>query len=134
VAGVRQARRGDVARHRRSMLLASALVVAFVLSYVAKLALLGREDFSTWSRWDVNTLRVHETCVLAMLLGGGFALTRAWRMRRSRLVTRNPADDPPEPGVLKAHRIAGRVAVTGALLGWLTAVLVLVGMIGRLPD
>ena len=43
-AGVRAVRRGDTARHRRCMLTAATLVVLFVVSYVVKLATLGRED------------------------------------------------------------------------------------------
>ncbi|MGH0036644.1 MAG: DUF420 domain-containing protein [Myxococcota bacterium] len=131
IAGVRQARAGEVARHRRSMLAACALVLVFVGSYLVKLAVLGREDFSAWSPAAINTLRFHETCVLAMLLGGGVALQRARRMRHSRQVLGDPAAPPAPPRVLRAHRLAGRVAVVGALAGLVSAAFVLAGMIGR---
>jgi uncharacterized membrane protein YozB (DUF420 family) len=131
VAGVRQARRGDVARHRRSMLVASALVLVFIGSYLLKLAWLGREDFSTWSAVAINVLRFHESSVLVMLLGGAFALFRAYRMRASRQVTGHPESRPVDPRVLRGHRIAGRIAVAGAVLGLVSACFVWLGMIQR---
>lgn len=131
VTGMVHARRGDVIRHRRCMLVAAALVGAFIASYALKLALLGREDFATWSPVAVHTLRIHETCVLAMIVGGAFALGRAWRMRRSRQVTRDPRDEPAPPATLRAHRLAGRIAVAGAVLGLLTASVVWIGMVVR---
>jgi len=129
--GVRLARRGDVAGHRRAMLVASGLVLAFVASYALKLAFLGREAVETWSPAAIWVLRFHETCVLFMILGGAFALARAWRLRRTRLVTRDPEDPRPAPALLRAHRRAGRVAVGAALLGVLSACLVLAGMYAR---
>jgi len=131
VQGVRQIRRGEVARHRRSMLTAIALVLAFIASYVLKLAWLGREHLETWSTASVRTLQLHELCIAAMLLGGGFALYRSFALRRTRLVTRHAEDPEPDPAIVRAHRLAGRIAVGGALLGWLTAAFVLVGMYGR---
>ena len=57
LSGVQQVRRGQVARHRRSMLTAVWLVVFFVVSYLVKLALLGREDLTVWSAAAIWTLR-----------------------------------------------------------------------------
>jgi uncharacterized membrane protein YozB (DUF420 family) len=131
IAGVRHAKRGEFARHRRSMLIATGLVAAFLVSYVLKLALLGRETIETWSPRDVWTLRLHETCVLAMLVGGGIALARSRALRRSRRFTRDPGDPQPEPGDLRQHRLAGRIAVTGAVLGLLSAGWVWMGMWSR---
>lgn len=124
VAGVASVRRGDVARHRRLMLAASALVGAFVFSYVLKLALLGREAVSTWSTGAVWTLRVHELCVFAMLAGGLVAGLYAFRMRAAPLAAENAL-------VREAHRRAGRTAVIAAGAGVATAGLVLAGMYGR---
>ena len=59
ISGVQQIRKGQVARHRRSMLTAAWLVVAFVVSYALKLVFLGREDLSVWSNADVWILRIH---------------------------------------------------------------------------
>lgn len=131
VRGVRLARRGEIERHRRSMLVAAGLVVLFLLAYLGKLAVFGREDFSLWSGSAVWTLRIHETCVAAMLLAGGVALWRARGLRRSRLVTRNPSDPAPAPATLRGHRLAGRAALVGAVLGLATAGLVLGGMFQR---
>jgi uncharacterized membrane protein YozB (DUF420 family) len=130
-AGVRQVRRGDVARHRVSMAIASAQVAGFVLSYVGKVAWLGREDFSLWSTTSVWTLRVHETCVLVMILAGAFAGAQAFRMRKLRNVTRN-ANDPLAPKAIpRWHRRGGWVAVYAAALGAFTAIFVWAGMVGR---
>ncbi len=130
-AGVHFIRRGDVVRHRRCMLTAGALVVAFLLSYLVKLALLGREDFGTWSSISVSTLRFHETCILIMLIGGTSALTRAWRMRVTRNVTRNKEDPPADASTLRWHRRSGWTALLGGLVGLLAAVFVLGGMYER---
>jgi len=116
------ARRGDVQRHRRCMLTAASLVGLFVVSYVFKLVFLGREDLSSWQAWAVYTLRIHETFVATMLLAG----TRAgWLAHTFRSLER--AGDPPLARVRAqrgSHRLAGRVAVTAAVLGVLTACVV----------
>jgi uncharacterized membrane protein YozB (DUF420 family) len=132
VSGVRQVRGGEIARHRRSMLTAGALVVGFLLAYVGKVILLGKEDLSVWSRTDVNILRFHETCVTLMLLAGVVALIRAMRMRGTRIVTRNPEDPQAPEGVVRFHRWAGRIALVGCFFGLLSAGFVLAGMFSRL--
>jgi uncharacterized membrane protein YozB (DUF420 family) len=130
VTGVRAIRRGNVSLHRRSMLTASALVVGFVVSYALKLALLGREDLPRWSPGAVTVLRIHELCVFTMLLGGAFAGARAWRMRRDPLARGEVPRGAPGARWL-AHRRAGWTAVTGAVLGVITAAVVLAGMYQR---
>ncbi len=131
-AGVHFIRRGDVVRHRRCMLTAGALVVAFLLSDLVKLALLGREDFASWSSVAVSTLRFHETCILIMLIGGTIALSRAWRMRATRSVTRNAEDPPANASTLRWHRRTGWTALLGGLLGLLAAAFVLGAMYERI--
>ena len=69
-AGVAALRRGDVPRHQRRMLTAAALVGLFLLSYLAKLALIGREDLASWEPASIWMLRIHELCVFTMLVGG----------------------------------------------------------------
>ncbi len=129
---VRSVRAGNVARHKRAMLTAMALVVAFLVAYPVKVVILGREDLSVWSTAAVRTLYFHETCVVVMLIAGIFALTRAWRLRNTRAVTRS-AEDPPAPETtLRWHRRAGWVGVVGAVLGLLSAGFVLAGMYARL--
>jgi len=133
VRGIRLASRGEVARHRRHMLVAVALVFVFIGSYVLKVVFLGHEDFDTWSPAAVHTLRFHELCVLVMIVGGGIALQRGHRMRASREATGDPSAAPAPAQVLRLHRLAGRIAVGSAILGFLAACLVLAGMIARLP-
>lgn len=130
--GVLQVKRGDVVGHRRSMLVCTVLVVAFLVSYAGKVALLGREALSTWGGFYVNVLRFHETCVLVMVVGGGIALQRAYAMRGTRSRTRIASDPATAPGTAKMHRVAGRTAVGGLVLALLSAGVVLFGMYARL--
>jgi uncharacterized membrane protein YozB (DUF420 family) len=129
--GLRHARRGELARHARCMRAAAALVALFLTAYVAKVSLLGREALGTWAARDVAVLRFHELCVLAMLGGGATALALARRLRRTRLYSGAAADPAAPPRVRRAHRLAGRTAITGALLGAASAAVVLAGMYAR---
>jgi uncharacterized membrane protein YozB (DUF420 family) len=131
VHGVRCVRRGETARHARSMRAAGLLVGLFLVSYVLKLAVLGREDRESWSPAAVNLLRFHELCVLAMLVAGSAALLLGRRLRRSRAFSRDAADPVAPPALVRRHRFAGRTALAGALLGVATAALVLAGMYTR---
>lgn len=129
--GVRCIRRGALRAHRRAMGAASALVGLFLLSYLVKLALLGREDRSGWSSADLAMLYTHELCIAALLGGGGAALLRGRRLR-----ARLGADAerlPPGPSLPEAaaHRRAGRIACAGGALGLLTAAAVLARMYAR---
>jgi uncharacterized membrane protein YozB (DUF420 family) len=129
--GVRHARRHEVRAHRRCMLTASALVGAFVASYVLKLVLLGREDLAAWDASALLTLRVHELCVFVMLAGGAVAGVRAWQMRAWVDSQLGSVARPNAPAELTGHRRAGWTAFFGAVLGVLTAAAVLLGMYGR---
>ncbi len=129
--GVRYARRGEIARHRRNMRIASLLIVAFLAAYLLKVAFLGREDQSLWSGVDVWVLRVHELFVVFMLGGGIVAWLQGRKIEGTRLVTRDPADPAPDPKVARTHRIAGRTAVVAGLLAFVMAIGVLAGMIAR---
>ncbi len=130
-AGVVALRRGDVTRHRRRMLTAAALVGLFVLSYLCKLALLGREDLASWEVESIWVLRIHELCVFAMLMGGAVAGSRALRLRHTRNATRNPKDPPASSSLVRWHRRAGWTAVSAAVLALGFALLVLAGMYRR---
>jgi hypothetical protein len=129
--GVRHARRGEIARHRRAMKIASALVLGFLVAYAAKIQLLGREDMSAWSTLDVWLLRIHELFVLQMLGGGTIAWLQARKLIGTRIVTHDPADPIPDPRTRRIHRFAGRTAVLGAALAFVMAIAVFVGMVGR---
>lgn len=129
--GVAQARRGEMARHRRSMWTAAALVAAFLVAYLLKASVLGKEDMSAWSAAHVANLRIHESFVLLMLVAGGVAIARARAFPGTRSFTRDPADPAADPRRVRAHRRAGWTAAVSALLGLLTAAIVLAGMIAR---
>jgi hypothetical protein len=131
--GVVRIRRGDVRRHRRAMLAAASLVLAFVASYLLKVLWLGRENLVLWSPTAVWTLRFHEACVFAMLVAAAWAARHAWRIRRTRRVTGQATDPPADPRNLRAHRLAGRAALISAILGLCSACVVLAGMYARSP-
>ena len=131
VRGVRLARSGDYVRHARSMRAAAVLVGLFLVSYGLKLRFLGREDLAEWGQGAVGVLRFHELCVLAMLIGGTVALVASRRLRRTAVFTRTAGDPIAPPALAKRHRLAGRSAVVGAILGATTAALVLAGMYVR---
>jgi uncharacterized membrane protein YozB (DUF420 family) len=129
--GIARRRRGDIRGHRRSMLAAAALVGLFLLSYLLKVALLGHERISSWSEGDRLVLWIHEGCIAVMLGAGATGGWRAWRLRRTRNATLDPRDPVAAPRLARWHRRAGWTAVLAAGAGWLTALLVLVGMYRR---
>jgi uncharacterized membrane protein YozB (DUF420 family) len=131
IAGVLRRRRGDMAGHRRAMLSACALVGLFLVAYVLKVLLLGHEHVAAWSPRDRLVLRIHETFVAVMLCGGAVAGSRAWRLRRTRNATLDPLDPPAPHTITRWHRRAGWAAVLAAAGGWLTALLLLIGMLQR---
>ena len=129
--GVRYARRGEIARHQRAMKIASLLVAGFLVSYVFKLMFLGREDMSVWSALDVWVLRIHEIFVLQMVVAGTVAWIKSRRLLGTRLVTHEVSDPLPDAKDVRTHRIAGRTSVVGAILGFVMAIGVLIGMFVR---
>jgi len=132
LSGVRSVRRGEIARHRRAMKIASLLIVAFLGAYVLKVVVLGREDQSVWTSLDVWVLRIHELFVMFMIGAGSVAWLQVKKLVDTRLVTHDPNDPMPDPKVVRTHRVAGRTAVISALLAFLFAIGVLVGMFARL--
>jgi uncharacterized membrane protein YozB (DUF420 family) len=131
VVGVRAIRAGEVAKHRRSMLTAGALVIAFLISFLLKSYVIGFEDFTLWSRLAVTNLRVHESFVSLMILAASVALVQAWRMRETRNVTKDREHPMAPDGTVKWHRRAGWTAVVAGAFGLLTAAFVLIGMLQR---
>jgi uncharacterized membrane protein YozB (DUF420 family) len=132
LSGVRFARRGEIARHRRAMKVASLLILAFLGAYVLKVVVLGREDQSVWTLLDVWILRFHELFVMLMIGAGSVAWLQVRKLVDTRLVTHDPNDPIPDPKVVRTHRMAGRTAVISAVLAFLLAIGVLVGMFSRL--
>lgn len=132
--GIGAIRRGDVRAHLRMMITASALVGLFLVSYLAKVAVLGKEDRSGWTALDHAVLGIHETCVAAMLVAGGVALFRAWRFsaRLRPSWTLPPAADGL-PGRAQ-HRRAGRIAAWAGVFAFVTAIGVWAGMLLRASD
>jgi uncharacterized membrane protein YozB (DUF420 family) len=130
--GIRGIRRGHLARHRRCMKTAAALVIGFLGVYPIKLLCFGREPLSEWSRQAVVILRFHEACVFAMIAGGITALLLSRRMHRNRNRLTDLPDAPlASSGALRRHRVAGWTAAVGAGLAFATAAIVLAGMYER---
>lgn len=129
--GWRQARRRDFQAHRRWMLAASWLVLAFLGSYVLKVLVLGRENLAIWAERYVRTLHVHEAFVSLMLVCGIAALVQARRLGLPR-----GADSPAIDAVrlargVQLHRRLGRIGILSAAAGLATAAYVLWGMYER---
>jgi uncharacterized membrane protein YozB (DUF420 family) len=130
--GIRNIRRGNLSRHRRCMKGAATLVACFLGIYPLKVLFFGRERLSEWSEQAVTILRIHELCVLAMIVGGLAALLLARKMNRNRNQLTELPDIPlASSPTLRKHRIAGRTAAIGAGLAFLTAAIVLAGMYER---
>jgi hypothetical protein len=111
------------------MQVAASLVGLFLVSYMIKLPLLGREDRSLWSTSELWTLYAHEVCIVAMLTAGAVA---AFHARRFGEIHDGPNPAPEASGRdRRIHRIAGRIAVTSSLFALLTAAVVLAGMYSR---
>ncbi len=130
--GIRAIRRNQLARHRRCMKTATALVACFLGAYPLKLLWLGREPLAEWSGGAVLVLRIHEFCVFAMTAAGltALMLSRAMHRNRNRLI--HLPDTPLAPQrALRRHRMAGWTAAIGAGLALLTAAKVLLGMYER---
>ena len=130
-AGIRYVRRGEIARHRRAMKIATSLLFAFLAAYVLKVVFLGREDQSVWTLRDVWVLRVHELFVMWMIGGGALAWWQSRKLANTRLVTHDPKDPVPDASVVRLHRLAGRAAVIGSALAFVLAIGVLLGMFAR---
>ncbi len=132
--GVRAIRRGEVRTHRRMMLASSGLVALFLVSYLAKVAWLGKEDRSAWTALDHAILYTHETCIAVMLLAGGYALFRALRFQaRLRPSWSIPPGADALPG--REHHVrAGKIAGWTGALAFVTAIGVWAGMLLRAGD
>jgi len=129
--GVRLARRGRYAAHRRAMRAAAGLVGLFLVAYAAKRLLLGPEDLDAWSRPALVNLWVHESFVAVMLLAGGAALFLGRRLGRTRLLSGRAEDPLPDATARRRHRVAGRAAVVAAGAALATAAGILAGMLAR---
>jgi len=129
--GIRSIRRNQVSRHRLCMKTSAWLVMTFLASYAAKLALLGRESIASWSGAAVLNLRIHVLFVLTMLTAGSIALLRARQMRDTRNVSGLSGDPLAPESTISGHHRAGWTAAICAGLGLATAVLLLAGMYRR---
>jgi uncharacterized membrane protein YozB (DUF420 family) len=111
------------------MLTSASLVGLFLVSYVIKAIVLGREDRFLWSQASLWTLYVHEACVAVMIVAAAIALTRT-RHFGPLQDGESPAPEARERG-RRVHRRAGRAAVAASVLALLTAAALLAGMYAR---
>jgi uncharacterized membrane protein YozB (DUF420 family) len=130
--GIRNIRRGKLSHHRRCMKTAAVLVACFLGIYPIKVLWFGRERLPEWSGQAVAVLRIHELCVLVMIVGGVTALFLSRKMHRSRNRLTDLPDGPlASSRTLRRHRMAGWTAAIGAGLALLTAAIVIAGMYER---
>ena len=129
--GVKRIRARDVRGHRRMMLASSALVFGFIASYVLKLMFLGPENLKVWDSLSLWSLRIHESWIAVMILGGAYAGYRAFTFRRSLPRTGLLEDRLSPLASRRHHRIAGWIAVVSCFCAIATASLVLYGMYAR---
>jgi len=106
-----------------------ALVGLFLISYVSKVLLIGREDRASWTDASIWILYVHECCIALMIIAAGVGLLRTRRFGELRDgdVRAPEARDQDR----RVHRIVGRVAVVAGIVALLTSGGVLVGMFER---
>lgn len=129
--GWRAIRANRIDDHRRAMTWAGFWIVAFLVAYVAKVALIGGETVGAWSSGARANLYIHEAFVASMLVAGVTALVLGRRLAKTRRVTQN-ANDPVAPReALARHRLAGRIALGCAVFGFVTACGILGGMLAR---
>jgi uncharacterized membrane protein YozB (DUF420 family) len=131
VRGARAIRANRIDVHRRSMAWAGLFVVAFLVAYVAKRLVLGGEDLSVWSTAARTNLYVHESFIATMLVAGAIAFAFGRKLAKTRRVTQSAADPLAPREAISRHRLAGRIALFGALFGFLTACGILGGMLAR---
>ena len=80
--GVRAIRRRQVRTHRRYLVAAASLVVAFLVAYVFKVAFLGRESLAAWSALDRGVLYSHKQfAIIRMQRGNSWLANGIWRKR-----------------------------------------------------
>ena len=130
--GLAQLKAGKPSRHRAMMITATCLVLGFIVSYGLKLYFLGREDLSVWSNTAVWVLRFHETCVFSMVVGGGLGLRWGQQLRVTRSYSLDAADPVADAVIVRRHHRAGKVVITSAGLGFVSAGFVLAGMYSRM--
>jgi uncharacterized membrane protein YozB (DUF420 family) len=131
VRGWRAIRANRIDEHRRAMLRAGFWVVAFLVAYLVKRLVLGGEDLSVWPSAARTNLHVHESFVALMLTAGLVAFALGLRLAKTRRVTQNASDPLAPRRAISGHRLAGRIALAGALFGFLTACGILGGMLAR---
>ena len=127
LTGVRRARRRNYLGHKRMVVTAAWLVLAFLVSYLVKLPTLGREQLELWQPFYVHTLRIHEVCVALMVIAGATALIQARRLG----LPVPPGEAQRLARGIRLHRRAGWTAVISSIAGFLTASVVLFGMYAR---
>lgn len=120
--GVWLARHQRHDEHRRAMTAAVWLIGAFLVAYVAKVLVLGREDRSAWTSADVMVLRIHESLIAIMLLSGTWTRLAAARLATSSTgIVGTPADR-------RRHRRLGRLTAIAAIAAFGTGSWVLLRM------
>lgn len=126
--GYKHIRRGNIAAHRKAMNRAIGLILFFVLSYIFKVILLGREDKSDWSNFYRLVLYVHESFIFLMLVSGTYARVLASRFKHSLTAE---VISPIDRERRRRHARLGKIAIFSTCCALITAVAILYGMFQR---
>jgi len=118
--GIVHVRAGRLVSHMKHLNLACNLLIFFVVTYVGKVFVLGREVKTDWSFLDLFILRTHETFIAIMLITGIWARVLAGKYR-------DRLEQPTEADLTlrRKHKLLGKLAVTSAVCALFTAMAVL---------
>lgn len=116
VLAVRQVRAGDLAGHMRKMILVCNMLLFFVVTYVVKVLVLGRELKEGWEMIDFIILYTHEAFIAIMLVTGTWARLLGNKVR-ARLD--NPTD--ADMAMRRRHKKLGQMAFLSAFAALVTA-------------
>jgi len=119
IRGVQLVAQGKMEAHIKHMVLACNLLIFFVLSYVAKVFVLGREIKVAWSSLELAVLYTHESFILVMLVTGTWA-----RILAKGFGTRLDAPTAADLVARTKHARLGKVALVSAACALITGLFV----------
>jgi uncharacterized membrane protein YozB (DUF420 family) len=121
--GVSYIKKGDIGNHQRMMVWACNVILFFVVSYVVKVVVLGREPKAGWQMIELVILYTHEFFILVMLVGGARARYFAARFKDT-LATAGVGEGDRD--LRTRHARAGKMALVGSACALLSAIFVLI--------
>jgi len=130
VRGISYIKKGDIDNHMRLMVWACNVILFFVVTYVVKVILLGREQKAGWQTLELVILYSHEFFILVMLVGGVRARYFAARFKAGLAAAGVGGGDR---ALRMRHARAGKMAMVGSSCALFTAIFVLIILYRHLP-